>query len=133
MTDEGRQRRDRGNGAKNAGSRPLSSKSKARLGGTRRALKGGTVLQSQYVDDFRRGRKGHAMKPQKHQREVIASVRQASGSDVHLLPGGKHPRVYFQYGGREYRFTVAGSPSSSLTIHKWKAWLHRTLRQEGAQ
>lgn len=57
------------------------------------------------------------MKPAPHHREVMDWLRGHGATRVRLANGGRHPRLEFQFRGREHRVPVAGSPSDVNSAH----------------
>lgn len=50
------------------------------------------------------------MKP--HHRAVIDYLRELGAADVHMAPGGRHPRIVFTWDGRERKLVVSSSPAT---------------------
>ena len=48
-----------------------------------------------------------------HLREIVAYIHRAGGTNVHVAHGGKHKRVTFQWGGRDWLFITSCTPADN--------------------
>ena len=64
-----------------------------------------------------------------HQREVAAYLESIGATGIRIEPARSlgHPRLVFEYGGREWRTVIAGTPSCAFSVRKKIADLQRLL------